>query len=416
MKIKIPFTQRKVELRFLVSQDPDKTWMNLFGSQISSGENVNEDSAMRLAAVYSCIRVLSESVAQLPLKVFERLPSGGKKEVHEHPLYQLLHIRPDEEISAFSWKESTMSHLCSWGNSYSFINYNGEGRPQSINLLKPSKVAPLRLKNGTLVYEVKDDEGQTKRYRKEQILHIPALSYDGVIGYSPIRMAAETIGTGLAANKHSGAVFGNGARPGGILSYDGQLNEAQLLRLKESWQTAFSGSNVGKTAVLEGGSKYTPITVSPADVQLLETLKFNRSEIAGIFRVPAHLINDLDHATFSNVEQLSLEFIMFTLTPWLNRIEDQMNWRLFLPSERGKYFVEFVTDGMLRGDVKSRYDAYRTAINSGLKSINEVRSLENLPPIDNGDYHLVQGAMITLDQAISNIQKTNQEGGEMNEK
>ena len=202
-------------------------------------------------------------------------------------------------------------------------------------------------------------------------------------------------------------------RPGGVLSYEGNLNDEQLQRLKASWESAFSGANVGKTAVLEGGSKYQPITISPADAQLLETMKFNRSEIAGIFRVPAHLINDLEKATFSNIDQLSLEFVMFTLTPWLSRIEQAMNWRLFLPHERGEYFVEFVTDGLLRGDVKSRYEAYRTAINSGLKSINEVRSLENLPPIENGDHHLVQGAMITLNNAVKGINQTG--GGETQE-
>jgi HK97 family phage portal protein len=414
LKIKIPLINKALEMRFLVSQDPDQAWVSMFGPAVSSGETVNETTAMRLAAVYSCIRVLSESVAQMPLKVFRRLPSGGKQEVADHPIYPLLHLRPDEEVSAFSWKESTMAHLCSWGNAYSFIDFDGSGRPRSIKLLGPDKVTPKRLAtNNKLVYEVTDDKGQTKRYLKEQILHIPGLSYDGIIGYSPIRMAAETIGTGISASKHCGAVFGNGARPGGVLSYEGNLNDEQLQRLKASWEAAFSGANVGKTAVLEGGSKYTPITISPADAQLLETMKFNRSEIAGIFRVPAHLINDLEKATFSNIDQLSLEFVMFTLTPWLSRIEQAMNWRLFLPHERGEYFVEFVTDGLLRGDVKSRYEAYRTAINSGLKSINEVRSLENLPPIENGDHHLVQGAMITLDNAVKGINQTG--GGETKE-
>lgn len=416
LRLKIPFTRRSLELRFLAGEEPDAKWMSLFGSATSAGVPVNEETAMRLSTVYACIRVLSESLAQLPLKVYERLPGGGKREAPDHPLYPLLHLRPDPERTAYSWKETSMGHLCSWGNSYSYIEHGRDGRVKAIRLLKPTNVTPRRLvENDQLVYDVNDSRGAPLRFLPEQILHVPCLGFDGVMGYSPIRMAAETIGIGIAAEQHSASTFGNGAMPSGILSYEGELDDEALQRLKTDWKNSFSGAkNVGNTAVLEGSMKYTPLTISALDAQLIETLKFNRSEIAGIFRVPGHLINDLEHATYSNIDQLSLEFVMFTLAPHLTRYEQAMNWRLFLPSERGRYFVEFVTDGLLRGDVKSRYEAYRTAISSGMKSINEVRASENLPPIADGDEHLVQGAMITLNKAVAEGRKQAQ-GGEKKE-
>lgn len=385
----------------------------MFGRSVSSGVNVDEMSALSFAAVYACIRVISESVAQIPLKVYERLPNGGKREASGHPLYSLLHDWPNDEMSSFSWREASAAHLCGWGNCYSFIDFGANGRPKSIELLTPNRVNPKRLDhNDLLVYDVTNRKGQTTRYTKEQILHVPALGANGIMGYSPIRIAAEVIGTGMAAQEHIGAFFKNGAVPSIVLSHPNHLSAEAQERFREGWQKMHGGQgNAYKMAILEEDMKMSTLSISPADAQLVELMKLSRSQVAGIFRVPAHMINDLDKATFSNVDQLSLEFVKFSLMPWLTRMEQVFNRRLFLPSERGKYFCQFVTDGLLRGDSKSRNEAHRVAIMGGWKSINEVRAEENMEPINNGEKHFMQSAFTTVDKIVAE----QQEGGKASE-
>lgn len=403
--------RRFLERRFRVGEDPPEKWLTMFGIPVSSGQHVTEQTALRFAAVFSCVRVLSESVAQIPLKVFERLSAGGKREAPEHPLYPLVHDWPNEEVTSFSWREASMGHLLTWGNGYSFIEHGGDGRVKALHLMKPDRTIPQRLESGILVYDYIDDRGRTHRYLRDQILHVPALGYDGVVGYSPIRMAAETIGTGIAAAQFAGRFFANGAVPGGVLEHPEKLSQEGHDRLRTDWERLHTGGeNAHRVAILEEGMKYQRITINPVDAQLLESLRFSRQEIAGIYRVPAHFINDLEHATFSNIEQLGLEFVQFSLAPWLARLENSMNRRLFLSSERGRYFVEFVVDGLLRGDVQSRNNANRTAIMGGWKSPNEVRAQENLPPFEGGDNYFMQGAMMTVENIIDQ-QAPNTGGG-----
>lgn len=413
MKIKIPFTGRSIEMRFSAGSDPPGWWGRMFGRATSSGVDVTEASALSFAAVYACIRVISESVAQIPLKVYERLPNGGKREAPKHPLYPLLHDWPNDEMSSFTWREAMAAHLCGWGNCYSFIDFARDGRPKAIELLTPDRVVPRRLESSdALVYDVSSRKGEVKRYLKEQILHVPGLGFDGITGYSPIRIAAETIGTGMAAQEHIGGFFKNGAVPMGILSHPNTMSQEAQERLRENWNKTYGGAgNAHKVAIFEEGMEFKVISVNPVDAQLIETMKLSRSQIAGIFRVPAHMINDLDKATFSNVDSLSLEFVKFSLMPWLARIEQVMNRRLFLPSERGRFFCQFVTDGLLRGDSKSRNEAHRVAIMGGWKSINEVRAEENMEPIENGDKHFMQSAFMTIDQIVQIVK----EGGAVNE-
>lgn len=413
MKIKIPFTSRSLELRFKVGEDPPDWWRQRFGRPTSSGVQVNENTALSFAAVYACIRVISESVGQIPLKVYERLPSGGKREASDHPLHYLLRGWPNDEMSSFTWREAMTAHLCGWGNCYSYIDFGRDGRPKSIELLTPDRVSPKRLdSNDMLVYDVTSRKGGTTRYAKEQILHVPGLGFDGIVGYSPIRVAArETIGIGQAAQNHIGAFFKNGAVPEMVLTHPQKMSQEAYDRFREDWQNRYGGpGNARKTAILEEGLKPAMLTINPADAQLVELMKLSRSEIAGIFRVPAHMINDLDKATYSNVDQLSLEFVKFSLMPWLARMEAVFNRRLFLPDERGKYFCEFLTDSLLRGDAKSRNEAHRVAIMGGWKSVNEVRAEENLEPIANGDKHFMQGAMTTIDKVVEELAK---EGGKV---
>lgn len=365
----------------------------------ATGLNVSEETALKCAAVYSCVRVLSESVAQLPLKTYKRLKGKGKEPFPDHPLSKLLSLTPNPEMTAFTFWETMMAHLPTWGNAFAFIEWNGAGHPAALWPLKPNRVEVRRMENGEIGYILSTDKGQKQIYYAENILHIPGLGFDGLVGYSVIRMAAEAIGLDMAAERYAGKFFGNSATPGGVFEHPTKMSKEAQERFKEGWEQMHTGlENAHKTAVLEEGMKYKQITVNPEDAQLLESRKFSRSIISGLFRVPAHMINDLEKATFSNIEHQSIEFAKYTLTPWLRRIEQSLNTRLFTPREQDEYFAEFVLDGLLRGDVKSRNEAHEIAIRSGYVSINEVRAEENRPPVEGGDRNLVQMQMIPIDQ------------------
>lgn len=365
----------------------------------ATGINVSEDTALKCAAVYSCVRVLSESVAQLPLKTYKRLKERGKEVFTEHPLYRLLSLAPNPEMTAFTFWETLMGHLPTWGNAYAYIDWNGSGYPGALWPLRPDRVEVRRMENGEIGYIVSSDRGERQVYYAEDILHIPGLGYDGLIGYSVIRMAAESIGLDMAAERYAGKFFGNGASPGGVFEHPGKMSKEAQERFKGNWNQMHSGlENAHKTAVVEEGMKYKQTSVNPEDAQLLESRKFSRSIISGLFRVPAHMINDLEKATYSNIEHQSIEFAKYTLSPWLKRIEQAINIKLFTPREQKSYFAEFVLDGLLRGDVKSRNEAHEIAIRSGYVSINEVRAEENRPPVKGGDRNIVQMQMIPIDQ------------------
>ena len=363
------------------------------------GAGVTEEKAMRFAAAYACVRVLSESIAQLPLKMYKR-EGKGRNLAQDHVLSGLLHDAPNEFMTAFNFWEGMMASLALWGNGYALRDVDGAGRPTALWLLDPSKVTPRKLTTGAVVYDIYSDLG-SKTYLREEVFHVSGLGFDGIKGRSVVGMANEAISQGMAASEYAGRFFENDATPRGVLETDQIFKDATAVdRLRKSWNDIYQGAkNAHRVAILEQGLKFKPLTVNPEDAQLLETRKFNRSEIAGIFRVPLHMIGDLDKATFSNIEHQSIEFVKFSLSPWMKRIEQTINLQLLLPSERKRYFSEFVADGMLRGDVKSRYESYEVGIRSGWMSINEVRGLENLTPIDGGDEHYLQMQMVPISQA-----------------
>lgn len=340
----------------------------LFGGT-TSGKRVNEWTAMQMTAVYSCVRVLSEAIASLPLHLYRFTDSGGKEKATDHPLYFLLHDEPNTEMTSFIYRETMLTHLLLWGNSYSQIIRNGRGEVVGLYPLMPSRMTVDRDEKGNLYYEYMVSDGDnpdlkqgTVRLKPENILHVPALGYDGLVGYGPIAMAKNAIGLAIATEEYGSKFFQNGAAPSGVLEHPGTLKDPAKIR--ESWTQTFGGSgNSGKVAVLEEGMKYSPISIPPEQAQFLETRKFQIEEIARIFRVPPHLIGSMEHSTFSNIEQQSLEFVKYTLDPWVSRLESSMNRRLLSDEEKGKYFVKFNLDGLMRGDYKSRMDgyAYRTA-------------------------------------------------------
>ena len=380
----------------------------------ASGKYVTERSAMQMTAVYCCVRILSEAVASLPLQFYRYTDDGGKEKAVDHPLYFLLHDEPNPEMTSFIFRETLMTHLLLWGNAYSQIIRNGKGEVVALYPLMPDRMKVDRDEHGRLYYEYTvydsddvdgrkgtDKVGRTVRLQPHDVLHIPGLGFDGLVGYSPIAMAKNAIGLAIATEEYGSKFFANGAAPSGVLEHPGTIKDPSKVR--ESWQATFGGSgNSNKIAVLEEGMKYTPISISPEQAQFLETRKFQIDEIARIFRVPPHMIGDLEKSSFNNIEQQSLEFVKYTLDPWVSRWEQAMVRALLTPDEKKKYFFKFNVDGLLRGDYQSRMNGYATARQNGWMSANDIRELENLdriPAEQGGDLYLINGNMTKLEDA-----------------
>lgn len=381
---------------------------SFFFGGTTSGKRVNEMSAMQMTAVYSCVRILAEAVAGLPLHLYRYTDNGSKEKAIEHPLYRLLHDEPNPEMTSFIFRETLMTHLLLWGNAYAQIVRNGKGEVLGLYPLMPNKMSVDRDTDGRLWYtytrstdEAPTMKGSTVKLHPYDMLHIPGLGFDGLVGYSPIAMAKNAIGMGIACEEYGARFFANGAAPGGVLEHPGTVKDPQKIR--DSWNSVYKGSaNAHRVAVLEEGMKYTPIGISPEQAQFLETRKFQINEIARIFRVPPHMVGDLEKSSFSNIEQQSLEFVKYTLEPWLIRWEQSMMRALLTEDEKKTYFVKFNLEGLLRGDYQSRMNGYAIARQNGWMSANDIRELENLDRIsteDGGDLYLINGNMLPLASA-----------------
>jgi len=379
----------------------------LFGPT-TSGKSVNEFTAMQTTAVYSCVRILSEAIASLPLHIY-RYKGAGKERVFDHPLYHLLHDEPNSEMTSFVFRETLMSHLLIWGNAYAQIIRDGAGRVVALYPLLPNKMTVYRDTSGELYYtytRTSDENPNFKQYgtvtlRREDVLHIPGLGFDGLLGYSPIAMARNAVGMTIACEEYGASFFANGANPGGVLEHPGVLKDPGKVR--DSWNSIYQGTNnAHKVAVLEEGMKYQQIGIPPEEAQFLETRKFQINEIARLYRIPPHMVGDLEKSSFSNIEQQSLEFVKYTLDPWVIRWEQALSRSLLLPDEKKQYFIKLNVDGLLRGDYQSRMTGYATARQNGWMSANDIREMEDLnpiPPEEGGDLYLINGNMTKLADA-----------------
>ena len=374
----------------------------------TSGKAVTERSAMQMTAVYSLVLILAEAIAGLPLHLYRYTPDGSKVKAVDHPLYLLLHDEPNPEMSSFVFRETLMTHLLLWGNAYAQIIHNGKGEVVALYPLMPNRMSVDRDKHGQLYYtytrasdEAKTMTGTTVLLPPSDVLHIPGLGFDGLVGYSPIAMAKNAIGLAIATEEYGAKFFANGAAPSGVLEHPGTIKDPS--RVREAWMSQFGGSaNSGKVAVLEEGMKYTPISISPEQAQFLETRKFQINEIARIFRIPPHMVGDLEKSSFSNIEQQSLEFVKYTLDPWVIRWEQSIQRALLRPEEKKRYFAKFNVEGLLRGDYQSRMNGYAVARQNGWMSANDIRELENLdriPAEAGGDLYLVNGNMLPMQHA-----------------
>ena len=390
---------------------------SFFMGSSASGKRVNERSAMQMTAVYSCVRILSEAVASLPLHLYEYTDAGTAKAT-QHPLYVLLHDEPNPEMTSFIFRETLMTHLLLWGNAYAQVIRNGRGEVIALYPLMPDRMTVDRDEQGRLYYEYRVssedapiNETGSVRLAPADVLHIPGLGFDGLVGYSPIAMAKNAIGLAIATEEYGSKFFANGAAPSGVLEHPGTLKDPA--RIRESWQATFGGStNAGRVAVLEEGMKYAPISIAPEQAQFLETRKFQINEIARIFRVPPHMIGDLEKSSFNNIEQQSLEFVKYTLDPWVSRWEQAIVRTLLTADEKKRYYVKFNVDGLLRGDYKSRMEGYNIGRQGGWMSANDIRALENLdliPDEEGGNLYLVNGNMLPLKNAGAAYNKGKEE-------
>ena len=380
----------------------------MFGRS-AAGKLVNERSAMQMSAVYACVRVLSEAIASMPLHFYRYNDTGGTEKATDHPLYRLLHDEPNPEMSAYSYRETSMIHLLLYGNAFSQVIRNRRGEITAIYPLMPDRMTVDRDAHGNIFYKYNRAQSDANTLGKqssvilmpEDVFHVPGLGFDGLVGYSPIAMAKQAIGMGLACDEYGASFYQNGAQPGGVLMHPNTVKNPQ--RVRESWNAIYQGSgNAHKIAILEEGMTYHPITINPQEAQFLETRKFQIDEIARIFRVPPHMVGDLDKSSFSNIEQQSLEFVKYTLSPWITRWEQAIHRSLLLPKEKLEYFARFNVEGLLRGDYQSRMNGYAVARQNGWMSANDIRELENLdriPAERGGDLYLINGAMTKLEDA-----------------
>ncbi|WP_254513886.1 phage portal protein [Anatilimnocola floriformis] len=354
----------------------------------AAGIEITEHTAVNLSTVSAALTVIAGTVASLPLPVYQRLATGGKRRAAEHPLYYLVHDEPNPESSALQFRESLLVHVLLHGNGYAEIVRDGAGRPIELWLLNPGQVTPFYNKRGDLRYEVISN-GKPKTLWPEDIIHVAGLGFDGVRGYGVIARARESLALTAATERFGASFFGNSAKPSGVFTHPGKLKPDAIAKYRENIEKQHQGvDKVGNFIITTEGTTYTPFTIPPEEAQYLGTREFQISEVARWFSVHPYFLGDMSHSTFSNGEQAMLHFTMHTIRPLCVRIESEFNRKLVMPGERSEYFCEHLIDGLLRGDMITRYTAYAIGRNNGWMSANDILRKENENPIAGGDVYL----------------------------
>jgi len=375
---------------------PNKTQKrDLSLSTIFPQSNVfDTDKALTLTAVWCAIRLLSESVSSLPISVYRKQKNGDKLEDIKNPIYKLVRFKPNYYQNKITFFEFIMLSICTEGNAYVKIIRNNSGVPVELICVDPENVN-IVINENEMFYNIMEDDV----YDSNDILHFKTLTDDGINGVSPIDQCEKALKYSENLQEFGNTFFSNGAKPSSILQTDRALSDTALNRLKTSFNSNYGKlQNSNSTIVLEEGLTFKPISISPEQAQFLSSRQFSIEEVARIFNIPPHMLKDLSKSSFNNIEMQSQEFLTYTLMPYITRIEEEMNTKLFRSNELGQTFVEFNVNGLLRGDVKSRTEAYRSAITNGYMSINEVRQKENMNSIEGGDKHFMQMNMTTIDK------------------
>lgn len=367
----------------------------LTGEPTASGVSISPSGSLKLAAVWACVRVISEDIASLPLITYKRL-DRGKERATSHRLYRLLHDEPNPFMTAMQLRETLQGHVLLWGNAYANIERDDDGRPVAVWPLRPDQMdTPIVSAGGTLLYTYHVPGAGPRALTQSDVFHLRGLSSDGIVGYSPITLHRQALSLSLATMEFGNRFFGNDSRPGGILQAKTKLSKEAADRMKASWESAHQGlTKAHRVAVLEEGVEWKQVGIPPEDAQFLETRLFQVQETARIFRMPPHKIQELSRATYANIEEQAIEYVSDTLRPWLVRWEQQINKDLLMPRERGRYFVEHLMDALLRGKTLERFQAYQLGMQNGVWNANEVREMENANPFDGGDMHLQMANMV----------------------
>ncbi|BAU28967.1 HK97 family phage portal protein [Aneurinibacillus soli] len=379
--------------------------------------SANENNSLQLTAVWACVRILSETIASLPLNVYQQM-DGGKEKAKDHPLYDVLHNVANEEMTAFKFRETAQLHLSLWGNCYAEVEYDKAGRIRGLWPLLPDRTKPVRAKGKKELYYETTIDGQRISLPRERVLHIPGLGFDGLIGYAPLEMARKSFELGMYAERFGSDFFKNGTNVGAVVTHPGTLNDGSFERLRKSLQEKYEGlGKAHRMMLLEEGMTFAKNMIPPNDAQFLETRKFQISEIARFFRVPPHMLADLDRSTFGNIEHQSIEFVTHTIRPWLVRWEQQMQKDLLSEEDRKKFSISHVIDGLLRGDIKSRYEAYSIGRQNGWLSADDIRELEdmNALPDGQGKVYLVPLNMMPAQYVIDGPDTQGNESGTTSE-
>jgi HK97 family phage portal protein len=384
IKTRIKNSIREYITRFLAGDDIDP------GAEMrySSGGLTDYDTAMKYSAVFACVRVLSETFASCPVLLYRKIKDDERQAVNDLNVYDILHNRPNDIMAPFNFKESSMMALNLGGNAVSQKLYNYRGDLVGLYHYPWNQVRITR-ENNQLVYKIRDGTKETTLARKD-VFHVPGMSFDGIVGLSPIEYMSTSIALGLSYEQFGVNFYRNGANSSGVFTFPNELSDTAYDRLKKDLAKNYQGlANTGKPILLEGGGNFTQLTIKPADAELLGNKKFQIEDVARCYRMPMHLIQELSRSTNNNIEHQSLEFVMYTMLPWFKRYEENANMQLLTAAERkAGYYLEIKVDALLRGDAKSRAEAYAVGRQWGWLSVNDIRRLENLPPLANGNIYL----------------------------
>lgn len=383
MEIKIPFTNKALRMGI----DTPGKWLNSDGdfSLAKLKGSVTEEKALGIDAVYACVNLYARTLASMPLVLY-RKGENGKERATDHPLYNLLHNEPNPNMSSHTFRKIMEASLKLWGNGYAWIEFDKYYQIKALWPLTPGSVFPQRSRRtGELFYDAVLYDGTAKRFRAYEMVHIPGLGFDGICGRSPIRQFAETMGLNLDIKEYGCKFFKNGARPSGVLEHPGRLSEEAQDRLRKQFDRRYAGANnSGRTMLLEEGMKYAQISVPPEEAQFLESRKYGVNEIARIYGIPPHMIADLEHATFSNIESQDINFAKHSIVPECVNWEQELMRKLLNSEERAVYEIEFNMEGLVRGDMQSRYQAYAIGRQWGFLTADDIRAKENMGNVDGG--------------------------------
>jgi HK97 family phage portal protein len=399
-------------------QQPSDWFVKMFSFDSASGEKVTVESALTVPTVYACVNFLANSVAKLPFQTFKKTSTGREKD-KKHAVSKLLEERPNPYQNPFKFKHLVETHRNTWGNAYINISWGADGRPTALWLLNPSMTKPfIHVETNELWYLTTLPNGTQAKIHDGDIIHLSTLSLDGLQGKPPIQIARESIGSSQAAQKFKGAFFKNGAANSGVLKVPGQLNKPAKDKVREEWEKANTGlNNAQRIAILDAGLEFQSIGMPLKDAQFIEGMKFDKAEIATIFNIPLHIVNELDRATHGNVEQMALDVIQHTLSPILIQYEEEFTYKLFSLKEQKRYYMKFNLTSLLRADSKTRAEYYAIMLDKGVYSINEVRELEEKDGIDHGDTHRVDLNHVSIEIADDyQLGKAGLKGGEGDEK